>query len=199
MTPPNFPGYGRYCPYHAPQLRTARRLIQVSGTRGARVVVWTNPFLEPGARSIVPVLRRLGYRVSLKVVPYERYFGQISDSRNRIQIGSGVWSSDYPAAADFLSHLLSCAAFIPHSPYNINWAEFCDPRIDAQMRRAAATQSTDPERANSLWAAVDRRMVDAAPWLPLAIQQSVELVSKRVGNYQYNPQYGGLIDQLWVR
>jgi hypothetical protein len=28
---------------------------------------------------------------------------------------------------------------------------------------------------------------------------SVEVVSKRVGNYQYNPQYGSLLDQLWVR
>jgi hypothetical protein len=41
-------------------------------------------------------------------------------------------------------------------------------------------------------------MVDAAPWLPLVIQQSVELVSKRVGNYQYHPQYGSLIEQLWL-
>jgi hypothetical protein len=25
------------------------------------------------------------------------------------------------------------------------------------------------------------------------------LVSKRVGSYQYNPQWGVLLDQLWVR
>jgi hypothetical protein len=25
-----------------------------------------------------------------------------------------------------------------------------------------------------------------------------EFVSTRVGNYQYNPQWGGLLDQLWV-
>jgi hypothetical protein len=58
VLPPNFPGYQRYCPYHAPQLRAARRLIQASGTRGARVVAWTNPFLAAEARAIVPVLRR---------------------------------------------------------------------------------------------------------------------------------------------
>jgi YVTN family beta-propeller protein len=198
VLPPNFPGYERYCPFRAPQIRRAQRLIQASGTRGARVVAWTNPFLEAGARTIVSVLRRLGYRAQLKVVPFDRYYHAVGDSRNRIQIGSGVWASDYPAAADFLAHLLSCTAFLPRSPHNINLAEFCDRRIDAQMRQAAATQATDPERANRLWAAVDRRLVDAAPWLPLVIQQSVELVSKRVGNYQYHPQYGGLIDQLWL-
>jgi peptide/nickel transport system substrate-binding protein len=199
VLPPNFPGYERYCPYHAPQLRKAQRLVDASGTRGARVVVWTNPFLEPGARAIVPVLQRLGYRARLKVVPnVDRYFLAIADSRNRIQIGSGYWFADYPAAADFLEHLLSCRAFVPRSPDNVNLAEFCDRRLDVQMRRAAATQATDPQRANRLWAAIDRRMVDAAPWVPLVIGQSVELVSKRVGNYQYNPQYGGLIDQLWL-
>jgi ABC-type transport system substrate-binding protein len=99
---------------------------------------------------------------------------------------------------DFLSHLLSCAAFVARSPHNINLAELCDRRIGALMRRAAATQATDPERANHPWATIDRRMVDAAPWLPLVIEQSVELVSKRVDNYQYNPQCGGLIDQLWL-
>jgi peptide/nickel transport system substrate-binding protein len=162
------------------------------------VLVWTNPFLAPEARAIVPVLRRLGSRAQLKVVPIDRYFRAVGDSRNRIQIGSGVWASDYPAAADFLDHLLSCAAFAPRSPHNISLAEFCDRRIDAQMRQAAATRAIDPERANPLWAAVDRRIVDAAPCLPLVIQQSVELVSKRVGNYEYHPQYGSLIDQLWL-
>ena len=26
-----------------------------------------------------------------------------------------------------------------------------------------------------------------------------DFVSSRVGNYQYNPQFGMLLDQLWVR
>ena len=33
ILPPNFPGYVRYCPYHAPDMRIARRLIAASGTR----------------------------------------------------------------------------------------------------------------------------------------------------------------------
>jgi hypothetical protein len=27
----------------------------------------------------------------------------------------------------------------------------------------------------------------------------LEVISTRVGNYQYNPQLGTLLDQLWVR
>jgi peptide/nickel transport system substrate-binding protein len=29
--------------------------------------------------------------------------------------------------------------------------------------------------------------------------RQIDFVSRRVGNYQYNPQWGALLDQLWVR
>jgi hypothetical protein len=29
--------------------------------------------------------------------------------------------------------------------------------------------------------------------------RGLALVSKRVGNYQYHPQFGPLLDQLWVQ
>ena len=32
----------------------------------------------------------------------------------------------------------------------------------------------------------------------LATQSQTDLVSHRVGNYEYNPQLGVLLDQLWV-
>jgi hypothetical protein len=33
----------------------------------------------------------------------------------------------------------------------------------------------------------------------LATPSSTDFIAHRVGNYQYNPQLGVLIDQLWVR
>jgi hypothetical protein len=36
--------------------------------------------------------------------------------------------------------------------------------------------------------------------VPLVNPKVIEVVSRRVGNYQYSPNgYGMLIDQLWVR
>jgi ABC-type transport system substrate-binding protein len=49
------------------------------------------------------------------------------------------------------------------------------------------------------WAAVDRTVTDAAPWVPLANGTQVDLVSARVSGYQYNPVFGVLLDQLSVR
>jgi peptide/nickel transport system substrate-binding protein len=50
-----------------------------------------------------------------------------------------------------------------------------------------------------LWERIDRQIVDQAPWVPLENPEIVDVLSKRVGNYQYNPARGLLIDQLWVR
>jgi len=68
------------------------------------------------------------------------------------------------------------------------------PARQAPSARAAATvPSFDP------WSAVDRRVVDEAPWIPLFNIRSTDLASRRLGNYTYNPQLGLLIDQAWIR
>jgi hypothetical protein len=35
--------------------------------------------------------------------------------------------------------------------------------------------------------------------VPLMVTKDVNFLSKRAGNYQYSPENGMLIDQLWVR
>ncbi len=81
---------------------------------------------------------------------------------------------------------------------NSNFAEFCDSSIDAKVARARALQTTEPQAASELWARIDREITDQAPWVALYNTKSADFVSERVGNFQYNPQWGVLVDQLWV-
>jgi hypothetical protein len=67
------------------------------------------------------------------------------------------------------------------------------------MRRALDLQASDPDAAASLWARIDHDLTDHAPWLCMVNPRVLDIVSERVGGYQYNPQWGVLIDQLWVR
>jgi peptide/nickel transport system substrate-binding protein len=66
------------------------------------------------------------------------------------------------------------------------------------MARARALQTTDPELATALWTKVDHDIVDQAPWLPFENPGFYSLLSERAGNYVYHPEWGVLIDQLWV-
>jgi peptide/nickel transport system substrate-binding protein len=63
----------------------------------------------------------------------------------------------------------------------------------------AELQTVDPPLANRRWAQLDRELTNRAIWLPTVTPNQVDLLSARVGNYQYNSVTGTLIDQLWVR
>ena len=75
----------------------------------------------------------------------------------------------------------------------------CDPAVDGQIREAARGQATGLVSANLLWAKLDRELVDRAVLAPLLSERAAVVVSRRVGNYQFNPQWGPLLDQMWVR
>ena len=202
VLPPGFPGYRRYCPYTGPDLAKAKSLIAASGPKGMSVTVWTiAPMAIDSGRYFVSVLKRLGYHAKLRQLPMDPsyYFAKIHNSRNKVQIAWDAWVPDYPAASTFIKTLLSCRAYEPRSSGNNNAAGFCNRRIDAQMERALALEATNRQTANALWARIDREITDQAPWVAKTNHNFVALLSRRAGNYQYNPQFGMLIDQLWVR
>ena len=209
ILPPYYPGYRPYCPYQAraraqgtpqPNLARARALIARSGTRGMSVTFWSWRDLGGLGPFAVKLLRSLGYRASLRSLPNPPYFNVVANSRTHAQIGTEEWIADYPAPGGFFNAVLTCASFLPRSGDNANNSEFCNPRIDRMTSRALAAQTTNPDVARRTWERVDRETVDAAPWVPLATPRVIDVVSKRVGNYQYSPAgLGMLIDQLWVR
>jgi YVTN family beta-propeller protein len=201
MLPPNFNGHVTYCPYtlhaggsrawSAPDLGKAQRLVELSGTKGARVRILSDQADSLGARRIVSLLRSLTYRVSLRVVPDGNTAGFALARKTGWQAVLSGWIADYPAASNFIDFLGSCRG---HESFNLS--HFC--RLQPQIDRALESQATDPARANTSWAALDRALVDEAPIVPFSTGRRVDFTSERVGNYQYNPQWRALIAQLWV-
>jgi peptide/nickel transport system substrate-binding protein len=110
-----------------------------------------------------------------------------------------TWFQDTPTPSNFIRLLLTCRAFVPASPENLNVAELCDRRIDAQIRRAGSLQQRDPAAAGKAWSRLDHELVDRAPGVPLYNPRTVTALGPRVGNYKYHPFWNVLLDQLWVR
>jgi ABC-type transport system substrate-binding protein len=137
------------------------------------------------SRYVARVLTRLGYRARFALDQGAAYFS----AGNRAQIGFGYFGMDYPQPSNFLG-VLRCDADDPGA--------YCNPAADRLYDRALETQRTDPVRAGALWAALDRKLTDDAPWLNLANLQQTVVLSERVGNYQSNPKYGPLYGQMWV-
>jgi YVTN family beta-propeller protein len=206
LRPPSIAGYRPYCPYtiapsptgewKAPDLERARRLVAASGTSGMKVTVWTFAYVEPAARQVVAALERLGYRTRLRRTAFwAPYFSKVFfGERTRVQAAmSGVFGSSGEPPS-YILPWLACGATHAENP-----GSFCNRRIDAEIRRALRIQASDPNAAVRSWPRIERELVDQAPWVPLFTPQRADLVSRRVGNYQYNPLWGVLVDQLWVR
>jgi peptide/nickel transport system substrate-binding protein len=208
VLPPNLPGYLRYCPYTldpssdgswtAPDRARAAGLVAASRTAGRRVTLWYARRAGAGfARYLKVLLNDLGYHPRLRSFKNEdAYFNRLrgmTTSTPRTSFPQIVWNGwlpDYPAASAFIQPLFSCGAVD-------NYTGFCDPALERTIDRGVKLEPTDPAAANDLWAELDRKITNKALWVPLYNVYGADLVSERVGNYQYRS--GALLSQLWVR
>jgi peptide/nickel transport system substrate-binding protein len=201
---PGLPGYRRYCPYTShpsptgaysgPDLTYAKHLVAKSGTRGEHVNVWGSPdegYVPPDVpRYVASVLRTLGYRATAHLRPITSI---TEPMQTRFQLSSnGDWLSDYPDPSSYIPAFFSCGGGNSND-------YICDRALDHQMHNAELLERTNPAAADALWESVDRELTNQADWVPTVSAREVDLVSKRLGNYQFNPVWGFLVDQSWIQ
>ena len=210
VLPPKFPGHEPYCPYtknpgggkyNGPDMAMAKKLMEESGQIGQPVTIIS----EDSAVSksigtyLQSVLNELGFKAELKPISSNIQFTYIQNTNNKVQISISQWYQDYPAASDFLNILFGCDNFHPGSDSSVNISGFCDKEIDAKMKEAMATAVTDKAKADKMWAEIDKAVADKAPAATLFTPKHVDFVSKRLGNFQFNPQYYFMVYQAWVQ
>jgi peptide/nickel transport system substrate-binding protein len=163
-----------------------------------RVTVWSYSEFAAVSRYFVKLLDSLGYHARLRNLgpDFDKFNRFINDSKNKAQMAAYWWYGT-PSPSD-TTPPLRCRSFVPNSGDNPNTAEFCSRELEGKIERALRLQATDPAAAGPAWAAVDRQIVDDAPAIPLLVPQGIDLVSKRVSNYQHNPTLGAVLSQLWV-
>ena len=208
-TPPGFPGYEPYCPYTvspggawvAPDIATARDLIDRAGVRGTQVTV--RAFDVPRQLAIggyfVGLLEDLGFEASLEPMTFEE-IGAITDPMSADIQMIGLWVVNrWPSPSSFIPGLFTCPDYEPLPGALDNFAAFCDPAVDSRAQAAHDLETTDPAAANRAWTEVDRLIVNQSPAVAAFNPVDFALVSKRVGNVQLNPVLRVLVSQLWVQ
>jgi ABC-type transport system substrate-binding protein/DNA-binding SARP family transcriptional activator/streptogramin lyase len=194
LLPPGLPGYRPVCPFTASPSRSgawkaadlaqAKQLVAASRTRGTSITVWAWEPTRYG-RYLSQVLRRLGFRSHVRVVGLNTTLPD--DVRRLPQIGVGGWVADSPEPGRFLYALVGCGG-------DGNVEKFCDRRIDAMIARARAAGPS----AGAAWQRIESRIASAAPAVPLINDRAIAVTSRRVGNVQFSPLTGLLLDKVWV-
>jgi peptide/nickel transport system substrate-binding protein len=179
----------------------AKQLVKDSGTAGQKIVVITDDTSvgKDIGTYFGSLLGELGYEATVKVISQDNEFTYIQNSNNKIQIAYTQWYQDYPAASDFLNVLYGCGGFHEGSDNSPNIAELCDKDVDDAIKKALATQVTDPKAAEKLWAEIDRKVTDLAPAAVMFNPKHIDFVSKRVQNFIFSSQFYWLIGKSWVQ
>ncbi|MGH2785106.1 MAG: ABC transporter substrate-binding protein, partial [Actinomycetota bacterium] len=218
LLPENMIGFSPYCPYTTdpsesglwtgPDMATARRLVEESGTKGQSVTVWLMEGDSPSAEArrriapmIVEALRRIGYRASAREIPGDLpgYFEAIEEKNSRRQILLSGWITDYPGPANFFLPLTTCLqTLVELAQEDLAFTRYCSPKVDELTLQALELQEEDPAAAAKLWTQVDRAITDASPLVTWANLRNPFFVSERVGNVQGHIAYLVLLSQMWV-
>jgi len=78
----------------------------------------------------------------------------------------------------------------------------CDrqPDLDgAPDGPSGAAKARSKSGAAAVWASVDRQLTDQAVWVPTVTLRDIEITSRRLRNYEFNPVWGFLADQCWLQ
>ena len=204
VLPPVVPGYRPYCPYtlnpsagiwSGADIGRARRLAEASQTLDEPIAIGIppdDPYEAQIGKYVAHVLRQVGYRASVREVGDVFAAMLAQDSHiDAIRVG---WIQDFAGASNFVEPLFTCAA---NAEGGVNVSQFCSPRLDDLVSQARRTP--DAAEAADAWARIDRVLADEAPAVPLFALREADFVSKRVGNYVFSPQFGVLLDQMWVQ
>lgn len=108
----------------------------------------------------------------------------------RVGIGAFEIFADYPSPDSFLAGF-TCAE-------SDGLSNYCDPDLDAMVAKARDLAAADPAASAGAWATVDRKVIDLALWAPV-LNEGNDFVSARLGDYQFSPAWGFLLDQAWVQ
>jgi peptide/nickel transport system substrate-binding protein len=160
---PAFAGFSPYCPYSAaasrgggwtaPDLEHARRLVAASGRAGARVTVdvGMEEWLRRAGPYFVSLLRDVGFRARLRVIPRGEYFTEVMRRGSRMQMGVFGWRPDYMSASTMLDPTFACNARGDAKVENVS--HVCDARLNAAIDRARAAPSGRLRRHGQRWIA----------------------------------------------
>jgi len=192
VLPPGLPQYRKLdlYPYNVAK---AKQLVRQAGATAAPVTVWTSDNRlthapEVGAY-LEGVLKSIGLAAKLNTIGAATYWTTIGSQKAKAQIGFADSYQDYPHPLDWFDPLLNGNRITP--VYNYNYANFDDPAVNAKIE-ALKKEPTLNGSVDAQWAALEKTVMEEAPWAPFVNLQAVDTFGPDVdlGCYVQHVNYG---------
>jgi peptide/nickel transport system substrate-binding protein len=186
---PDMPGYSKFELYPH-DLAKAKQLIAEANPSDPDVTVWSARYPEEVEANVYycGVLEELGFHTHLKLLGEYAYFVQTGrPSTHNLDTGSSDWFADYPYPSDYFDPMFGPGSIKP--TWNENLAELETPSLSAEI---TALDEGSPDVSQAGYAALDRRLMELAPWAPFGNPLSSLFVAKRIDlkSVVWNPTFG---------
>lgn len=139
------------------------------------------------AATIVEDLKKAGITVVPKQIPNKDFYSKFLQKpaiakAGQWDIALPGWSPDWEGASErsFFTPLLDGRVY---GEGTTNYGDYNNDAVNAAADKALAT--TDQKESAAQWNAIDKQIMQDAPWVPIFNQTQANYVSKRVKNFQY--------------
>ncbi|WP_436699681.1 ABC transporter substrate-binding protein [Nocardioides sp. BYT-33-1] len=147
---------------------------------------------EKEAQSIKNSLARAGIEVALKGLDANTWYELISSADGDYDMTTNGWGADFPSGMSTIQPLFASSEI---GDGGGNASQYSNPEVDAAID--AAISEPDLDKAAEMWAAIDRRIMEDAPIVPILVQRTQALAGSKIVNY-FMPAYPPFANELVV-
>jgi peptide/nickel transport system substrate-binding protein len=187
ILPPGIPGYRPITIFpNRPNVAKAKQLMN---GRSAKAVLYSgnDPISKSSAELIKFNLKQIGMDVEVKTYSFSVQINKAGTRGEPFDMNLIGWFADYPDPYDFINVLLYGKTISKAN--NVNTAYFDDPVFNRRMDQAALLTG---DARGAAYAALDRDLTRAAPFVVYGNSTTREFVSDRLGCPVRSAPAGGL-------
>jgi len=187
IIPPGVPGHDSSIPNTFKQnVALAKQLLVKAGYKagtGPAATFWVFN-TAPGpvlAQAIQQELDQVGFKITIKSVPFSTLVSQITQIPN-VQFGIIGWVSQYPDPVSSISSMFETARI----KAGTDLADYNNAAVNAQLVKADALAIN---KAVPLYEAAQKTILSNYPWVPLYNQVEANFVNPRLGGFSQDDSY----------
>jgi peptide/nickel transport system substrate-binding protein len=177
--------------------KAAKKILEKAGKSGYKVVY---AYQQDETQSKIKVvienaLKQAGFEVVTKGIDSTTWYDQIGKLDNPFDVYWGGWSSDWPTGYSVFQPLFDSKNVVDQGQ---NYSHLKDPKIDEAIK--AATAETDQDKANQMWAALDKQVTETGAFIPDVYMRRIYLHGSKLGNVKMDPNFDGcMLYKLYVK
>ena len=175
----------------------AKAVLKKAGKLGAKIVyAYQNDPINAKVKVVVEnALTAAGFSVVTKSIDSTTWYDQIGTVDNPYDIYWGGWSADWPTGYSVFQPLFDSANV---TDQGTNYCHLKNSAVDAAIK--AATAETDQDKANAMWAAMDKQVTELGAFIPDVYMKRLYLHGSKLGNVKMDPNFDGcMLYKLYVK